>query len=68
MPVSIRFGGRRNAAGGMIGYPLALLNEEVAFIAYHFHWSEMDILQMEHADRRNWVTQISNINRRMNGE
>jgi len=25
-------------------------------------------MAMEHADRRNWVTEISSINRRMNGE
>ena len=52
----------------MIGYPLPRLTEEVAFIAYHFHWSEADIMHMEHADRRHWVMQVSNINRRMNGE
>ncbi len=50
----------------MIGYPLAALHEEVAFIAYHFHWQLKDVMEMEHADRRNWVARISGINTQMN--
>ena len=26
-------------AGGVVGYPLDRLQEEVAYLAYHFHWS-----------------------------
>jgi hypothetical protein len=37
----------------------------VAFVAYHFHWPMQDILELEHADRRRWVEQISSINRCM---
>jgi hypothetical protein len=51
-----------------VGYPLEQLNEEVAFIAYHFHWSQTEIMDLEHADRRRWVTEISAINERMNGD
>lgn len=54
--------------GGVVGYPLMQLSEEVAFIAYHFHWPQSEILGIEHADRRKWVQEISAINRRMNGE
>jgi hypothetical protein len=50
----------------MIGYPLEALFEEVAFLAYHFHWPHDEVMALEHADRRRWVTEISNINRRMN--
>lgn len=50
----------------MIGYPLGLLHEEVAFVAYHFHWPRDEVLNLEHAERREWVQQISTINRRMN--
>lgn len=50
----------------MIGYPLGLLHEEVAFVTYHFHWSRAEVLNLEHAERREWVQQISAINRRMN--
>lgn len=42
--------------------------EEVAFIAYHFHWPPEAIMGLEHADRREWVGEISAINQRMNGE
>ncbi|HTE52267.1 MAG TPA: DUF6760 family protein [Kofleriaceae bacterium] len=50
----------------MTGYPLELLLEEVAFVAYHFHWSHEEIMALEHEDRRSWVAGISSINRRMN--
>jgi hypothetical protein len=52
----------------MIGYPLAQISEEVAFISYYFHWSQAEIMQMEHADRRDWVSRISELNRRESGE
>jgi hypothetical protein len=44
------------------------LVEEVAFVAYHLHWSQEDVMRMEHADRRGWVARISDLNRRANGE
>ncbi|WP_460243198.1 DUF6760 family protein [Streptomyces sp. BYX5S] len=37
----------------------------MAFLAYHFHWPLTEILAMEHAERRQWVEQISSINRRI---
>jgi hypothetical protein len=42
------------------------MNEEVAFIAYHFHWPHDDVMALEHTDRRRWVREISAINRRVN--
>ena len=39
---------------------------EVAFIAYHFHWPSREILDLEHADRRRWVAEISAINQEIN--
>jgi hypothetical protein len=45
-----------------------LLYEEVAFVAYHFHWGADAVLSMEHADRRRWVREISAINERRNKE
>ena len=44
------------------------LSEEVAFVAYHFHWSHEEIMRLEHADRRQWVAEISAINQQMNEE
>jgi hypothetical protein len=41
------------------------LHEEVAYIAYYFHWPLQDILEMEHSDRRKWVEQIAGINRKL---
>jgi hypothetical protein len=50
----------------VIGYPLDRLHEEVAFVAYHFHWAREEVLNLEHAERRIWVQQISSMHRRMN--
>jgi hypothetical protein len=66
MPVvqpQIRRGGSRR--GGVIGYPLDELYEEIAFVAFHFHWSEREVMQMEHEERRRWVAEISKLNRRV---
>jgi len=54
--------------GGGLGYPLEHLFEEVAYIAYHFHWSPEQILSLEHRDRRQWIDEIARINRRLNEE
>ncbi|WP_322746035.1 DUF6760 family protein [Nostoc sp. LEGE 06077] len=42
----------------MISYPSDLLHEEVACIAFHFHWSLADIINLEHSDRQHWVEEI----------
>lgn len=52
----------------MKGYPLPRLYEEIAFIAYHFHWSSEELMTLEHAERRRWCQQISAINRRLDIE
>jgi hypothetical protein len=45
---------------------LERLHEEVAYIAFHFHWPLGEILGLEHRDRGNWVAEIAKINRRLN--
>jgi uncharacterized protein DUF6760 len=60
--------GGRAHDGGIVGYPLDQLHEEVAYVAYHFHWPLDDILELEHADRRRWANEIASINRRLNEE
>jgi hypothetical protein len=40
------------------------MQEEVAYIAYYFHWPLKDILKMEHNDRRQWAEKIAEINRK----
>lgn len=52
----------------MKGYPLSQLYEEMAFIAYHFHWSSEELMTLEHAERRRWCQQISSINRKLDEE
>jgi hypothetical protein len=49
----------------VIGYSLDQAHREVAFIAYHFHWPHDDIMNLEHRERRKWVAEISDINRRI---
>ena len=46
-------------------YAADRLHEEVAYVAYHFHWSLDDILDLEHADRRRFVDEIGRINNRI---
>jgi hypothetical protein len=50
----------------MIGYPSDRLLEEVAYIAYYFHWPYDQIMGLEHRERQQWVTQIAEINQRFN--
>ena len=59
---------RGELAGGAWRYPLERLREEVAYIAYHFHWPHEQILGLEHAERKQWVGEIAKINRRLNEE
>ncbi|WP_315874883.1 DUF6760 family protein [Acaryochloris marina] len=30
-------------------------------MAYHFHWSRNDILQMEHGERLQWIREIERL-------
>lgn len=55
-------------AGGISGYPLSIIYEEVAFIAYYFHWSHEEIMNMEHKERQRWCEEISRINRSLSGD
>jgi hypothetical protein len=41
------------------------IHEEVAYVAYHFHWSLEEILDLEHGQRRRYVAEIASINQRM---
>jgi hypothetical protein len=44
------------------------LFDEVAYLAYHFHWAHAEILDLEHALRRRYVEEIGRINRRLRGD
>ncbi len=38
----------------------------MSFISYYFHWSEADVLALEHSERRKWCSEISSINASLN--
>ncbi|HKT00635.1 MAG TPA: DUF6760 family protein [Rugosimonospora sp.] len=46
-------------------YATEALHEEVAYVAFHFHWSLEEILDLEHPDRRRYVAEIAKINTRL---
>jgi len=48
-----------------MAHPEEQLYEEIAFIAYHFHWSYRELMEMDHRERRRWCEEISKINRRL---
>jgi len=52
----------------MTRYPLDRLHEEVAYVAFHFHWRREDILRLEHRERQRWVSEIAQLNRRLTDE
>ena len=64
MRTHIRGGSR--AAGGVLGYPLNALYEEVAYLGYYLHWGHDTVIDMEHADRRRWCEEVAKINRKLN--
>jgi len=41
------------------------LFEEVAYIAYHFHWGYGQIMSLDHRERQRWVGEIAKINKRL---
>ena len=45
-------------------YATDQLHEEVAYIAFHFHWALDPLLDLEHADRRRYVEEIDRLQRR----
>jgi len=51
-----------------VTYATDRLFEEVAYVAYHFHWGVDEILELEHPDRLRFVAEISKINRRLSEE
>ncbi len=47
-------------------YPQEELYKEMSFISYYFHWSEEEVLKLEHVTRRKWCGEISRINESLN--
>jgi len=40
------------------------LFDEITYLAYHFHWSLDEVLDLEHPLRRRFVTGVSILNQR----
>ena len=51
--------------GGILTYAADRLYEEVAYVAYHFHWSMNELMDLDHRTRRRFVEEIASINKRM---
>lgn len=56
------FGGRITA------YPIDKLYQEMSFLGYYFHWTRKELMELSHAERMRWCKEISEINRKLNGE
>jgi hypothetical protein len=49
-------------------YAADRIYEEVAYVAYHFHWPLNDILDLEHGQRLRYIQEIAGINTRLSQE
>ncbi|WP_350310635.1 DUF6760 family protein [Amycolatopsis sp. RTGN1] len=41
--------------GGIVGYPLNRVYQEIAFLGRNVHWTLDELLTLDHAERRRWV-------------
>jgi hypothetical protein len=48
-----------------VTYDQDRLFEEIAYMAYHFHWPMSEILDLEHPLRQRFVEEIGRINRQL---
>lgn len=51
---------------GLRLYPREELYKEMSFISYYFHWSNEEVMALDHMSRRQWCSQISAINKSIN--
>ncbi|MGN1043809.1 MAG: DUF6760 family protein [Acutalibacteraceae bacterium] len=42
--------------------------EEIAFLAYYFHWSREEIMLLPHRERIKFCNEVSKINKKMNAD
>ena len=40
----------------------------MAFLSYYLHWSNDEVMKLDHLERRRWCRQVSEINRKLSGE
>ncbi|HEY0238905.1 MAG TPA: DUF6760 family protein [Friedmanniella sp.] len=46
-------------------YAAERLHAEVAYVAYYLHWSQAEILDLEHAERQRYVAEVAALNTRI---
>jgi hypothetical protein len=51
-----------------VTYAASRIYEEVAYVAFHFHWDLDQILDLEHPQRLRFVQEIAALNTRINEE
>jgi hypothetical protein len=49
-----------------VTYAVEQLYEEIAYVAYHFHWAHEELIDLEHLRRKVFVREIAKINHRLN--
>jgi aromatic ring-cleaving dioxygenase len=54
---------RGGTPGGILGYPLGWVYQEVATLSMRVHWTYEDVLNLDHADRRRWIEEILKLER-----
>lgn len=47
-----------SSLGGILGYPLDWVYQEVAALSVRVHWSFEDLLSIDHAERRRWIEEV----------
>ena len=40
----------------------------MAFLAYYLHWSNEELMKLDHWERRRWCREVSAINQKLNGD
>ncbi|GHF00219.1 hypothetical protein GCM10017776_16570 [Streptomyces griseoluteus] len=42
-----------------MGYPLARVRQEVAFLGRQVHWALTELLDLDHEERLHWVREVA---------
>jgi hypothetical protein len=45
-------------AGGIVGYPLERVYQEVAYLGSRVHWTHEELLNLDHAERQRWLQEV----------
>jgi hypothetical protein len=52
-------GGDGPGVGGIAGYPVDRVRHEVAFLGQHVNWTLVELLSLDHAERRRWLREVT---------